>query len=52
MHSMAEEGGRAANFLKLELLAVVSCHVGCWEPNPGSLQEQQVLLTTKPTLAL
>jgi hypothetical protein len=23
---------------------------GCWEPNPGPLQGQRVLLTTKPSL--
>ena len=23
---------------------------GCWEPNPGPLQDQQVPLTTEPTL--
>lgn len=25
---------------------------GCWEPNTGTLEEQQVLLTTEPHLKL
>ena len=35
--------------LELELdHCEVSCR--CWEPNPGSLEEQQVLLDTEPSL--
>lgn len=31
---------------------VVSLLCGCWESNPGPLQEQQVLLIPEPTLQL
>jgi hypothetical protein len=36
--------------LELELKMVVSLHGGCWELNPGLLQEQQVPLTTESPL--
>lgn len=36
--------------LELELLVVVSCHVGFWEPSVGPLQEQQALLAVGPSL--
>ena len=36
--------------LELELQAVVSCHVGDWELNPGPWQEQPVLIITEPSL--
>ena len=39
---------RALGILELELQVVVSCLVGCWESNPGPLEEQPVLLITKP----
>ena len=32
------------------VLAVVSCHVGCWELNLGPLEEQPMLLATRPFL--
>lgn len=35
--------------LGLELQAVVDSR-GCWELNPGLLQEQHVLLTAEPTI--
>jgi hypothetical protein len=41
---------RMSDPLKLELQMAVSCHVGCWEPNFGPLQELQMLLTTESTL--
>lgn len=36
--------------LELELQAVVRCHEGCWEQNPGLLQKQKVFLIAKPSL--
>jgi hypothetical protein len=39
---------RALGSLEGELQMVVS-HSGCWEPNPGSLQEQPVLLIVEPS---
>lgn len=35
--------------LELELEAVEHQHVGCWKPNCGPLQGQQVLLPTEPS---
>lgn len=43
-----ESQKRALEPLKLGLWMVVAC--GCWESNPGSLKEQQVLLTAEPSL--
>lgn len=40
---------KATGSLPLELQRVVSCH-GCWEPNVGPVQEQQVFLTTKTSV--
>lgn len=34
---------RAMDAMALELRMVVNCHIGCWESNPGVLEEQQVL---------
>ena len=36
--------------LELELQIVVSLTYGCWELNPGPLEEQPVLLTDDPLL--
>jgi hypothetical protein len=43
---------RASNILELELHTIVIHHVGgCWELNPGPLEEQWVLsLTAEPSL--
>lgn len=38
------------NSLELEWHVVVNPHYGCWEPNRGPLQEQQVPLTTESLL--
>jgi hypothetical protein len=42
---------RVSDLLKRELETVMSCH-GCWESNPGPLEEQEVLLTAEPCLRL
>ena len=36
--------------LKLELMDGCELPCGCWEPNLGPLQEQQVLITAESTL--
>lgn len=41
---------RESNSLELELGVVVSYHVGAGKLNLGPLEEQQVLLTAKPSL--
>lgn len=33
---------------QLELKVIVSIFMGCWELNSGSLEDQQVLLTSEP----
>jgi hypothetical protein len=43
---------RVSNLMELELPAVMSHLAWCWELNSGPLQEQQVLLTTEPSLQL
>ena len=40
---------RVSEPLELELQMVVTSHVGAGNLNPGPLEEQTVLLTTKPT---
>lgn len=37
-------------FLELDLQVVASCHVGTWVPTQVLLQEQQVFLTSEPSL--
>jgi hypothetical protein len=41
---------RVSDLLELELQTAVSCHVSCWELNPGPLKERPVLLTAEPSL--
>lgn len=36
--------------MDLELQIVVSHHVGCWEHNLHPLEDQQVHLTTEPSI--
>jgi hypothetical protein len=49
--AVPEEARRGhQNSWNLELQTIVSCHVGAGNQTPGSLQEQQVLLTTEPSL--
>lgn len=36
--------------LRTELQMVIKLPCGCWEPNPGSLQGQQELLGSEPSL--
>lgn len=49
---MLLEAGRLSDPLKLELLAVISCPYGWWEPNSDPLEEQEVLFTSGPPLQL
>lgn len=41
---------RALNPLELELWMVYGPPCGCWESNLGLLQEQQIFLTSDPSL--
>ena len=41
---------KVSNSLELELQTAVICQGGCWEMNLGPLEEQPILLTTKPLL--
>ncbi|MCP6508446.1 hypothetical protein NL478_27155, partial [Klebsiella pneumoniae] len=52
VHAVSTEAGSGFWIsLELKLQTTVSHHVGgCWELNPGPLQEQLVLLTTEPPL--
>lgn len=50
--SVPEDQQRVSNPLQLELQTVVSYHVGVWESNLGLLEEQQCLLTAKPSIHL
>lgn len=36
---------------ELESHAAVSSVIGCWKPNVGPLEEQQMLLKAKPSLS-
>lgn len=45
-----KEHKRALNPLELKLHIANESAFGCWELNPGSVEEQPVLLTTKPSL--
>lgn len=50
VYLISEEVSRKFDLLELDLQTVVSLQCGCWELNPDSLEEQPVLLTTKPFL--
>jgi hypothetical protein len=44
-----KEQERVSDPLEVELQMAVSCVCGCWELNPGLLEEQSVLLTNEPS---
>lgn len=43
-------GAREKALLKLELQAVMGAPNGCWELNPGPLQEQRLILAMEASL--
>ena len=47
---LSVETRRVLDYLELELQAVVSFLVWIWELNSDSLEKQQMLLTTEPSL--
>lgn len=50
MHAWCLHRDGVSDQQEQELQTLVTHHVGCWESNPGPPWEQQVLLSTEPSL--